>query len=86
MLLRILQLLPMIYRRFQEESQTAIRENKEEMYGQLGMGRPRTASIRRMKDKTYHKTSSGLIRPPARTKVETDVSKYLCPDIHSEQY
>jgi len=34
------------------------------MYWQLGMVRQRTASVRRIKDKTYHGTSTGLLRPP----------------------
>ena len=60
----ILQLLPTIYRMFQQDSQTAIHENKEGMDRQLGMGRQRTASMRRIKDKTHHSTSTGLLRPP----------------------
>jgi len=64
MLLGVLQLLSMIYRRFQQDGQTTICENKEGMHWQLGIGRQRTASVRRIKDKTYHGASTGLLRPP----------------------
>jgi len=33
------------------------------MHWQLGMGRERTASVRRIKDETHHGTSTGLLRP-----------------------
>jgi len=64
MLRWVLQLLQVIYRRFQQDSQTAIRENKEGMHRQLGMGRERTTRIQRIKDKTHDSTSTGLLRPP----------------------
>jgi len=64
MLPGVLQLLSTIYRRFQQNGQTTICENKEGMYWQLGMGRQKTASNRRSKDKTYHGISTGLLRPP----------------------
>jgi len=61
---RVLHILLMIYRRFQQDSQTAIRKNEKGMYWHLGMGRQRTTSNRRVKDKTHHSTSTGLLRPP----------------------
>jgi len=64
MLPRILQLLLTIYRWFQQDSQTTIRQNKEEMHQQLGMGRQRTARVGRIKENTHHSTSTGLLRPP----------------------
>jgi len=64
MLPRILQLLLTIYRRIQQNSKTTICEDKEEMHRQLGMGKQRTTSIRRIKDKTYHSTSTGLLGAP----------------------
>jgi len=64
MLPGVLKLLSTIYRRFQQNGQTTICENKKRMHWQLGMGRQRTASVRRIKDKTYHGTSTGLLRPP----------------------
>jgi len=64
MLPRILQLLPTIYRRFQQDSQTTIGEDNEGMHWQMGMGRQRIASVRRIKDKTHHNTSTGVLRPP----------------------
>ena len=82
---RILQLIQAIYRRFQQESQTTIRENKKEMHRQLGVGRQRTTSIWQTKDKTHHSTSSGLLWPLAPTKIETEASKYVCSGILSQQ-
>jgi len=64
MLLRFLQLLPRIYRRFQQDSLTTIRKDKKGMHWQLGVGRQRAKSIRRTKDKAHHSTSTGLLRPP----------------------
>jgi len=64
MLPRVLQLLQTIYRRFEQDSQTTIRKNEKRMHWQLGMVRQRTASIRRIKDKTHHSTSTGLLRSP----------------------
>jgi len=64
MLPRILQFLPTIYRGFQQDSQITICENEKGMHRELGMGRQRTASVRRIKDKTQHGTSTGLLRPP----------------------
>jgi len=64
MLPRILQLLPMIYRRVQQDSQTTICKDKKGMYWQLGMGRQRTASFRQIKDKTHYGASASLLRPP----------------------
>jgi len=78
---RILQLLPTIHRRFQQNSQTAIRKNKKEMYWQLGMGRQRTASIRRIKDKTHQSTSTELLRPP-----RTDRNRNRCLKIDFLRY
>ena len=62
----ILQLLLTIYRRFQQDGQTTICKNKEGMHWKLGMGRQRTARFRRIKDKTHHGTSTGILRPPRR--------------------
>jgi len=45
MLPRILQLLPPIYRRLKQDSQTALRKNEKGMDQQLGMGRQRTKSL-----------------------------------------
>jgi len=61
---RILQLLQTVYRRVQQDSQTTIRKNKKGVHWQLGVGGQRTTSIRRIKDKTHHSTSTGLLRPP----------------------
>jgi len=66
MLPRFLQLLPTIYRRIQPNSQTTIRKNEEGMHRQLGVGRQRTPRVRRIKDKTHHGTSTGILRPPRR--------------------
>jgi len=63
MLPRFLQLLPMIYGRFQQASQTTIRKNEERLDQQMGMVRKRTGSIRRTKNKTHHSTSTGVLRP-----------------------
>jgi len=56
------------YRRFiegfQQDSQTNICKNKKGMHRQLGMGRQRTARLRRIKDEAHHGTSTGLLRPP----------------------
>jgi len=64
MLPRFLQLLLTINRRFQQDGQTTICKNKRGMHWQLGMGRQRTASIRRIKDEAHHGPSTGLCRPP----------------------
>ena len=64
MLPRLLQLLPMIHRRVLHDCQTTICNNKKAMHWQLGMGRQRTASLRRIKDETHHGPSTGLLRPP----------------------
>jgi len=64
MLPRVLQLRWTIHRRFQQNGQTTICKNKKGMHWQLGMGRQGTTSIRRVKDKTHHGTSTGLLRPP----------------------
>jgi len=61
---RLLQLLPTIHRRFQQDGQTLICKNKKGMHWQMGMGRQRTTSFRRIKDETHHGTSTGLLRPP----------------------
>jgi len=61
---RILQLLQTVHRRVQQDSQTTIRKNKKGVHWQLGVGRQRTTSIRRIKDKTHDSTSTGLLRPP----------------------
>jgi len=61
---RILQLLPRVHRRIQQNSQTTIRKNKEEVPWQLAVGRQRTTSIQRIKDKTHHSTSTSLLQPP----------------------
>jgi len=56
------------YRRFIEgfsrTAKTTICKDKKGMHWQLGMGRQRTASFRRIKDKTHYGASTGLIRPP----------------------
>jgi len=64
MLPRILQLLPTIYRRIQQDSQTAVRRDKKEMHRQPGIGRQRAKSIQGTKDKAHHSTSAGLFQPP----------------------
>ena len=64
MLPRILQLLPTMYRRFQQDSQGTIRENKEGMNQQRGIGRQTTTIIRPIKALTHHSTSTGILRPP----------------------
>ena len=64
MLPRLLQLLPTIHRRVQQDGQTTICKNKKEMHWQLGMGRQRTVNLRRIKDETHHGTSTGLLRHP----------------------
>jgi len=63
MLPRFLQLLLTIHRRFQQDDQTTICKNEKEMHWQIGMGRQRTASVRRIKDEPHHSTSTGLLRP-----------------------
>jgi len=60
----VLQLLSTIHRRLQQNGQTTICKNKKGMHWQLGMRRQGTTSIRRIKDKTHHGTSTGLLRPP----------------------
>jgi len=64
MLPKILQLLPTIYRRIQQDSQTTICKDKRGMHWQLGIGRQRTTSLRQIKDKTHYGASTGLLRPP----------------------
>jgi len=64
MLPRLLQLLPMVYRRFQQNSQATICKDKKEMRRQLGVGRQGTKGIRRAKDKTHHSPSTSILRPP----------------------
>jgi len=81
----ILQFRSMIYRRFQQDGQTTICENKAGIYWQLGMGEQKTTSVRRIKDKTYHGTSTDLLRPPGTDQIETDASKYVCSGILSQQ-
>jgi len=53
------------YRRFiegfQQDGQTTICKNKKGIHWQLGMGRQRTARIRRTKDKTRHGSSTGIL-------------------------
>jgi len=61
MFARILQLLPTFHRRVQQDSQTTIRKNKKGVHWQLGVGRQRTTSIQRIKNKTHHSTSTGLL-------------------------
>jgi len=68
MLPRTLQLLPTIYRRIQQDSQTSICKDKKGMHWQLGMGKQRRASFRRIKDKTHYGASTGLLRPPRTNK------------------
>jgi len=63
MLPRFVQLLPTIHRRFQQDGQTVIGKNKKGMHWEMGMGRERTTSFRRIKDETHHGTSTGLLRP-----------------------
>jgi len=70
---RVLQLLQRVHRRIQQDSQTTIRKDKKEMHLQLGVGRQRTTSIRGIKDKTQHATSTGLLRPP-----RTDQNRNRC--------
>jgi len=57
----VLQLLQTVNRRVQQDSQTTIRKDKKGVHRQLGVGRQRTTSIRRIKDKTHHSTSTGLL-------------------------
>jgi len=64
MLPRLLQLLPTIHRRVQQDGQTTICKNKKGIQWQLGMGRQSTASVGRIKNKTHHGTSTGLLRLP----------------------
>ena len=68
MLPRILQLLPTIYRSFQQDSQATIRKDRKEMHRQLGVGRQRTKGIRRTKDKTQYSASPGLLLPPCTNR------------------
>jgi len=72
----ILQLLSTIHRRVQQDGQTTMCENKKGMHWQLGMGRQRTTSVRRIKDKTHHGTSTDLLRPP-----RTDQNRNRCIEI-----
>ena len=64
MLSRVLQLLPLIYRRHLQNCQTTIHKDKKGMHRQLGVGRHGTKGIRRNKDQTQHSTSTGLLRTP----------------------
>jgi len=57
---------------------------KKGMHWPMGMGRQRTASIGRIKDKTHHSTSTGLLRPPHTDQNGTDASKYVCSGILSQ--
>jgi len=68
MLPRVLQLLQAIYRRLQQESQTAIRQNKEGIHRQLGIRRQTTTSIRQIKDKTHQSTGTDLLPPSGTTQ------------------
>jgi len=56
------------YRRFIEGFSRTVRplyaRTKRGVHWQLGVGRKGTTSIRRIKDKTQHSTSTGLLRPP----------------------
>jgi len=51
---------PRFIEAFQQDGQTTICKNKKGMHWQLGMGRQRTASVRRIKDETHDGTSTGL--------------------------
>jgi len=59
---RLMQLQQTIHRRFQQNIQTTIGENKKGIDRQLRIGRQRTPSIRRIEDKTQHSTSAGLVQ------------------------
>jgi len=82
---RILQLLHTVHRRVEQDSQTTIRKNKKGVHWQLGMGRHRTTSIRRTKDKAHHSTSTGLLRPPRTDQNRNGRLKILCSGILSQQ-
>ena len=57
------------------------------MHWQLGMGRERTASVRRIKDETHDGTSPGLLRTPRTDQNrKTEAAKYVCSGILSQQY
>src|SRR6201995_3914941 len=62
-LFRILQLLPKIHRRIQQNRKTTIRQNAEEIRRQMGMDRQGTARIRRTKKETHNGTSYGPLQP-----------------------
>lgn len=61
---RILQILPTIDRRFQQNHKTTIRTNKKKQHRQMEMGRQGTITIESIKGKTHHSTGIGLCRPP----------------------
>src|ERR1700760_4432360 len=61
----ILQLLPKIHRRIQQNRKTTIRQNAEEIRRQMGMDRQGTTRIRRTKKETHNSTSYGSLQPPS---------------------
>ena len=77
MLPRFLQLLPRIYGRFQQNSQTTIFKDKKEMHRELRVGRQRTERIQRSKDKAHQGPSTGLQRPP-RTNQDWNNDLKIC--------
>jgi len=81
MLPRFRQLLPTIHRRFQQNIQTTICKNKKGIHWKVGMRRQRTASVRRIKNKTHHSASTGLLRPP-----RTDQNRNRCLEIRLLRY
>ena len=58
----ILQLLQTVYTRVQQNGQTPIPTNREEVRQQLGLGKQRTRSIRRAQEETHHITSPGTLQ------------------------
>jgi len=86
MLFRFLPLLPTIHRRFQQDGQTTICKTKKGKHWQLGMGRQRAASVRRIKEKNsarhqYWSTAT----PSHRPKSKHTPLKYRCSGILSQQ-
>jgi len=74
MLPRVLQLLPSIRRRLQQNSQATIRKDKKGTLRQLGVRRQGTKGIQRTKDKTHQSTSTSLLRPP---RTDQDRNRHL---------
>src|ERR1700712_1788063 len=68
MLPRILQLLPTVHRRIQQNSKTALRENRKETRQQMGVGRKGTTSIRRNEKETHYRPGTGPLRPLGTTQ------------------